>query len=89
MSIYFAPHLGIASELLPARVRVLTPVGDSLIVDQVCRLCVFVLYEFESRVDLILLDIMDFNVILGMDWLSPQYAIVNYYAKTVTLSLQS
>ena len=28
----------------------------------------------ESPVDLVLLDVMDFDVILGMDWLSQQYA---------------
>lgn len=37
-------------------------------------------------VDLILLDIIDFDMILGMDWLSPHYAILNCHAKTMTLS---
>lgn len=36
--------------------------------------------------DLILLDMVDFDVILGMDWLSPYHVILDCYAKTVTLS---
>ncbi|XP_070057189.1 uncharacterized protein [Nicotiana tomentosiformis] len=30
---------------------------------------------------------VDFDVILGMDWLSPDYAIRNCHAKTVTLAM--
>ncbi|XP_070044551.1 uncharacterized protein, partial [Nicotiana tomentosiformis] len=33
----------------------------------------------------LLLDMVDFDVILGMDWLSPYHAILDYHAKTVTL----
>ena len=31
--------------------------------------------------DLVLLDVMDFDVILGMDWLSQHYAIVDCQRK--------
>lgn len=30
---------------------------------------------------------VDFDVILGMDWLSPYHAILDCHAKTVTLAL--
>ncbi|XP_070008291.1 uncharacterized protein, partial [Nicotiana sylvestris] len=36
---------------------------------------------------LLLLDMVDFDVILGMDWLSPYHAILDCHAKTVTLAL--
>ncbi|XP_070035924.1 uncharacterized protein, partial [Nicotiana tomentosiformis] len=35
----------------------------------------------------LLLDMVDFDVILGMDWLSPYHAILDYHAKTVTLAM--
>ena len=35
----------------------------------------------ELLADLVLLDVMDFDVILRMDWLSQHYAIVNYQRK--------
>ena len=39
-----------------------------------------------THVDLIFLDIVDFDVILGMTWLSPNFAILDCNAKTVTLA---
>ncbi|XP_070054057.1 uncharacterized protein [Nicotiana tomentosiformis] len=39
------------------------------------------------RVDLLLLNMVDFDVILGMDWFSPCHAILDCHTKTVTLAL--
>ncbi|XP_070045296.1 uncharacterized protein [Nicotiana tomentosiformis] len=61
--------------------------GDSIIVDRVYRSCVMALGGYEMRVDLLLLSIVDFNVILGIDWLSPRHAILDCHAKTVTLAM--
>ena len=38
-----------------------------------------------TYVDLIILEMVDFDVILGMTWLSPNFAILDCNAKTVTL----
>ena len=38
-----------------------------------------------THVDLIILEMVDFDVILGMTWLSPNFAILDCNAKTVTL----
>ncbi|XP_070046880.1 uncharacterized protein [Nicotiana tomentosiformis] len=38
-------------------------------------------------VDLLLLSMVDFDVILGMDWLFPCHTILDFYAKTVILAL--
>ncbi|XP_070018239.1 uncharacterized protein [Nicotiana sylvestris] len=64
-----------------------TPVGDSFVVDRVYRSCLIALGGFESRADLLLLSMVDFDVIFGMDWLSPHYAILDYDTKTVTLAM--
>ncbi|PHU21986.1 Glucose-6-phosphate/phosphate translocator 2, chloroplastic [Capsicum chinense] len=40
-----------------------------------------------QEVDLIVLDMVDFDVILGMDWLSPYHTVLDYFAKTDTLSM--
>ncbi|XP_070019822.1 uncharacterized protein [Nicotiana sylvestris] len=61
--------------------------GDSFIVDHVYRSCLIALSGFEARADLLLLSIVDFNVILGMDWLSPHHDILNCHAKTVILTM--
>lgn len=39
-------------------------------------------------VDLIILDMIDYNIILGMDWLSFYHTILDYYSKTVNLAMQ-
>ncbi|XP_070005131.1 uncharacterized protein [Nicotiana sylvestris] len=87
MSSYFAPYLVMPSEALSIPVYVSTPVGDSIVVDRVHRSCVVVFRGLETRADLLLLDMVDFDVILGMNWLSPYHAILDCHAKTVTLAL--
>ena len=39
-----------------------------------------------TYVDLIILEMVDFDVILGMTWLSPNFAILDCNVKTVTLA---
>ncbi|XP_070004887.1 uncharacterized protein [Nicotiana sylvestris] len=39
----------------------------------------------ETRVDPLLLSMVDFDVILGMDWLSPCHTVLDCHAKTMTL----
>ncbi|XP_070007670.1 uncharacterized protein [Nicotiana sylvestris] len=75
------------SDSLSAHVYVSTPVGDSIVVDRVNHLCVVVIGGLETRVDLLLLDMVDSDVILGMDWLSPYHAIFDCHAKTMTFAL--
>ena len=46
------------------------PTGDSVIADRVSMGCRVIIEGHEFRANLVLLDIQDFDVILGMDWLS-------------------
>ncbi|XP_075092142.1 uncharacterized protein LOC142172431 [Nicotiana tabacum] len=62
--------------------------GDAIIIDRIYRSCVVTIGSLETRVDLLLLYMVDFDVILGMDWLSPYHAILDCHAKTVTLAFQ-
>lgn len=50
---------------------VATPMGNSCIVDQIYRLCFITIQEYDTLVELIMLDIVDFNMILGMDRYPP------------------
>ena len=67
VSSYFSPHLGVSRDSLSFPIYVSTPMGDSLIVDRVYRSCLIALSSFETRADLLLLSMVDFDVILGMD----------------------
>ncbi|XP_070014388.1 uncharacterized protein [Nicotiana sylvestris] len=87
MSSYFASYLVVPRYSLSATVYVSTPVGDAFIVDRVYHSCLVAIGSLETRVDLLLIDMVDFDVILHMDWLSPYHAILDFHAKTVTLAL--
>ncbi|XP_070036905.1 uncharacterized protein [Nicotiana tomentosiformis] len=87
VSSYFASYMVMPRDSLIAFVYVSTFVGDSIMVDHVYRSCVVSIGSYETMVDLLLLDMVDSDVILGMDWLSPYYAILDCHAKTVTLSM--
>lgn len=68
VSSYFASYLVMPHDSLSAPVYVSTPVGDSIVVDRVYCSCVVFIWSYETRVDLLLLDKVHFNVILVMDW---------------------
>lgn len=50
-------------------------------IDRVYSACSMMFIVFKTLVDIVILDIQEFNVILGMSWLSPYYVILNYYTK--------
>ncbi|XP_070042937.1 uncharacterized protein [Nicotiana tomentosiformis] len=87
VSSLFAYFLDVPRESLGNPVYVSTQMGDSVIVDQIYRSCIITFCGYETRVNLLLLDMTDFDVILGMDWLSPYHAILDCHAKTVTLAI--
>lgn len=64
---YFAHYLDIPQESLVSSLFVSTPLGDTIIMDRVYRSGVVTIGGLETRVDLLLLSMVDFDVILGMD----------------------
>ncbi|XP_070001884.1 uncharacterized protein [Nicotiana sylvestris] len=87
VSSLFSHFLDIPCESLGTPIYVSTPVGDYMVVDRIYRSCVVTFCGFETRTDLMLLDMIDFEVILGMDWLSPYHVILDCHAKIVTLAM--
>lgn len=63
-----------------------TLISESLVVNQVYWGCIVTFMWCDTITDLIFLDMVDFYMMLGMDWLLPHHAIVDYLAKIVTLS---
>ena len=66
-------------------ILVTNPLGHSIIVNKVYRYCPIKIREYEFLGDLIELSFREFDVILGMDWLSRHRAIVDCRMKRVTL----
>ena len=66
-------------------ILVTNPLGHSVIVNRVYRYCPIKIQEYEFLGDLIELSFREFDVILGIDWLSRHQSIVDCRMKRVTL----
>ncbi|XP_070016939.1 uncharacterized protein [Nicotiana sylvestris] len=64
-----------------AVVTVSTPVGESLLAEYVYRACQIRVKGKDTLADLIVLDMIDFDLLMGMDWFSSFYAIIDCHAK--------
>ncbi|XP_070045491.1 uncharacterized protein [Nicotiana tomentosiformis] len=80
---FIAGKLDMRSELLLQSVEVSTPVGDSIIANHVYRDCTVLINDRPTSVDLVELVMLDFDVIMGMDWLAACYANIDCRAKLV------
>ncbi|XP_052171569.1 uncharacterized protein LOC127787550 [Diospyros lotus] len=81
----FAKVLGDKPENLNCRMIVATPMGKSLETSSEYKNRKIQIGEVEFLVDLILLEFQDFDVILGMDFLTKYSATLDCKAKTVCL----
>ncbi|XP_020524782.1 uncharacterized protein LOC110007560 [Amborella trichopoda] len=81
---HFVCYMNVAPTCLNYTLVVCTPVGGSMETDIVYRRCKLTIDGCDLPMDLIPLDIQDFDVILGMDWLFTHHATVNYHEKWVT-----
>ena len=63
--------------------EVATPVGDSVIATRVYKNCSVVIYSRRTVADLIELNMIEFDIIMGMDWLATCYANVDCKGKIV------
>ena len=68
---------------------VTTPLSDPLDIDVILLMCLELVGGRELLVDLVLLDVMDFILILGVDWLSQHYATLDCHSKVVILRIPS
>ena len=66
-----------------------TLVGDVVVTDSVCKSCVVKIADRELLADLTLLDMRDFDIIFGMDWLAAHYAMVDCHRKKVIFQVPS
>ena len=79
----FSMHTDREMMPLDCTLVVATPVGNSLLNENVFRDCAVRVSNKDIVTDLILLDIHDFDAILGMDWLANHRATVDYFRKDV------
>ncbi|PHT31182.1 hypothetical protein CQW23_27519 [Capsicum baccatum] len=85
---YVTPYVtigfGFELEVIEEPFTVSNPVSDSIVAKRVYRNCVVFILSRDSVADLIELDMVDFDAILGMDWLHSCYAILDCKSRKVT-----
>ena len=87
VSVSFTGLLGMPIDNMDFDLFVATPLGDSVVVNKIIKDCCVMIGYREMTVDLVLLELRDFDVILGMDWLVSYHASVDCFGKKVTFSI--
>ena len=62
-----------------------TPLGDTMLAKQVCRSCLVQVGKAKLRVDLTLIPLQDFDLILGMDWLTEHRVVLNCFTREIKI----
>lgn len=83
--IHFPPKLGVEPAFLDVGLSKSIFVGVSLDTDIVYIDCIISIEDRKLLVDLVLLDLKDFDVILGMDWLAAYHASMDCFYMTIVL----
>ena len=76
--------LGINVETLEESLHVSSPLGTRVRIDKICRDCELEISEILLTVDLRIMDISDFDVILGMDWLTAHRVVIDCDSRRIT-----
>ena len=87
ISTTFIRQHDIGCEPMKTKLYVETPVGGILSTESVCKSCSIKIGERELPTDLVVLDMHDFDVILGMDWLATYHASVDCHGKRVNFHI--
>ena len=80
-------QLYLTPETLDDPLSIATPLGDSFVLDSICRRCIVSLDDVQFNIDLIVLQMSEYDVILGIDWLSSYHVSLDCFAKTVCLRI--
>ena len=85
ISVPFTERHQIESQLIDGRMVVSVPNGDTMISERIVPGSRLVIQNKDFPADLIVSGIHDFDIILGMDWLSRHRATLDCYKKEVRL----
>ena len=72
------------SILSESRRDISTPIGETLRIDMVYPGCMVMVQEHELPADLLPLKMYDFDMILGLNWLSNHNVEIDCFSKTMT-----
>ena len=76
--------MGLKVKTLENPLKVNSPLGTRVSVDMICQNCELEISEILLTVDLRVMDMSEFDVILGIDWLMTHRVIIDYDRRRVT-----
>ncbi|KAL0534344.1 hypothetical protein IC582_028634 [Cucumis melo] len=82
----FVSHARLEVEPLHHVLSVSTPYGECMLSKEKVKACQIEIADHVIEVTLIVLDMLDFDVILGMDWLAANHASIDCSRKEVTFN---
>ena len=80
----YAKKLNKGKMIMENPLAISTPLGEIVEVNYMYRSCEIMIGDSRLYDDLIELPILEFDVILGMEWLSANYATMDCYRKKIT-----
>ena len=81
-------ELGLEVETLEKPLYVSSPLRTRVSMDMICRGCELKISGILLTMDLKVMDMSEFNVILGMDWLTANRVVIDYERRRVTAYTQ-
>ena len=81
-------ELGLEVETLEKPLYVSSPLGTRVSVDMICRGCKLEISRILLTVDLRVMDMSEFNIILGMDWLTAYRVVIDCERRRVIANTQ-
>ncbi|KAK9119024.1 hypothetical protein Scep_017117 [Stephania cephalantha] len=77
-------ELGLASQTLDTHLVLSTAAGDKIYPNRICRNCTIEVEGHQLPIDLRVLEYLEFDALLGMNWLAAYHAQLDCFLKTVT-----
>ena len=77
-------ELGLQVETLEKPLHLSSLLGTRVRIDKICRDCELQILGILFTVDLQVMDILEFDVILGMDWLTAHRVVIDCDRRRVT-----
>ncbi|KAL5547285.1 hypothetical protein UlMin_006972 [Ulmus minor] len=84
----FVNALGLEIQPFYPPLALMTPMGGHTLVSFVCKSCVVMIESHRLLADLIVLSMTQFDVILGMDWLSKYQTIIDCHRARVIIGTE-
>ena len=89
VTLVVAKKFDVLLDILHEPFLVSTPVGESVVAKRVYQNCPISLHNRVSYVDLVELNMLDFDIILGMDWLHACFASIDCRTRVVGFNFQN